>query len=83
MSGMARGPERRPLEAKGSPPKLSWEVPHSRVCRAHVRMCADDWLGVHQRVGYSATFGEFVDGFRTAWCAIANYSVNKPATKSY
>ena len=37
MSGMARGPERRPLEAKGSPPKLSWEVhptPESRVCRA-------------------------------------------------
>ena len=28
MSGMARDPERRPLEAKGSPPnKLSWEVP--------------------------------------------------------
>ena len=26
VSGMARGPERRPLEAKGTPPKLSWEV---------------------------------------------------------
>ena len=31
MSGMARGPERRPLEAKGTPPMLSWEVP-SPVC---------------------------------------------------